>query len=400
VIRPFVTHCFRPWVLTQSSRHDKSAGWRRVETERIRPDERPDDATSFKGLHASADDGRVSAPVGVRFNLAALLRTGCQVVVALVIAVGLTFAMFGTAAAAPDLSQVVLSQSPVPGFAAEPPGEYNGPINQSNESFLTIGSNDPAYIQQQLANGNLTGYIRAWHSPGNAVGIVALSYNDSSQTGALLAGLQKGVSESGPSSFPVTSVADASGSIAHQPVSGVPMTEYSVTFGRGNVVFDVVLASATGTLTTADAQSVAASQATRAGGPAVLPQAPPTLAARAAHDFGEAVGFVAIPAVLVLLIVRAVRKKRTPVPVWQPQWAGLSLSPVVGSSSYPPPITQPQPLPDLSTQPQPLAGLPPLPTFGPAAQPTTPAAWYPDPTDGALWRYFDGNDWTSHTAPR
>ena len=29
----------------------------------------------------------------------------------------------------------------------------------------------------------------------------------------------------------------------------------------------------------------------------------------------------------------------------------------------------------------------------------TPANWYPDPTDPALLRYWDGETWTEHTAP-
>ena len=34
------------------------------------------------------------------------------------------------------------------------------------------------------------------------------------------------------------------------------------------------------------------------------------------------------------------------------------------------------------------------------AAPAPPAAWYPDPRDERSWRWWDGTDWTAHTAPR
>lgn len=42
-------------------------------------------------------------------------------------------------------------------------------------------------------------------------------------------------------------------------------------------------------------------------------------------------------------------------------------------------------------------------TEGTAAQPPPPSAppgWYPDPDQDALQRYWDGSQWTEHTAPR
>ena len=35
----------------------------------------------------------------------------------------------------------------------------------------------------------------------------------------------------------------------------------------------------------------------------------------------------------------------------------------------------------------------------PAPPPSVPAAWYPDPNNGQLQRYWDGTRWTDNTAP-
>jgi hypothetical protein len=32
------------------------------------------------------------------------------------------------------------------------------------------------------------------------------------------------------------------------------------------------------------------------------------------------------------------------------------------------------------------------------APPAPPANWYPDPADSAAWRWWDGSNWTEHTA--
>ncbi len=170
------------------------------------------------------------------------------------------------------------------------------------------------------------------------------------------------------------------------------MTVYSVTFARGSTVFDVVLATATGTLTSTAAESLAANQAAKADGPAVLPSTgQSSLESRAAYDIGGAVGTLAVLAVAIFLIVRASRRNRTRVPTREPHWAttqGMTVVPSFASSSS---------IPAHTAMP---AGLASLPTFAPIVEPKAPAGWYPDPTVASLQRYFDGSDWTGHTAPR
>ena len=42
----------------------------------------------------------------------------------------------------------------------------------------------------------------------------------------------------------------------------------------------------------------------------------------------------------------------------------------------------------------------PMPVPPPLAAPVAAAGWFPDPADPTLHRYWDGQQWTAHTAPR
>ncbi len=85
---------------------------------------------------------------------------------------------------------------------------------------------------------------------------------------------------------------------------------------------------------------------------------------------------------------------------WGP---GVKTSPATGS---PPPPGQPQPPPPLPASPSPpppqatAVAPPPTPPTPPQPAATPPANWYPDPGDPRMLRYWDGRQWTQHTAPR
>lgn len=52
-----------------------------------------------------------------------------------------------------------------------------------------------------------------------------------------------------------------------------------------------------------------------------------------------------------------------------------------------------------SADPKPSASQP-TPVPPPPPPPSIPAGWYPDAADAVLLRYWDGEQWTEHTAPR
>lgn len=322
------------------------------------------------------------------------------------------------AAAAPDLSSVVISHS-LPGLMESPPGPENGPITPSNIGVLgPVGRT--ATLSQQLANGNLSVYLRTWKgglNGGDLAAIVAIGFNDTSLVPAFLAGVDTELGQGAASTFPVPQISGASGFIFHLPVtqSGEIGTQYVVAFTRSNDIFFVQVTTVLGDLSMDDAISLASSQAAQASGDASSGSVGTSDALIGGLAFIAALAVLVIAFVVVL--VRRGRPRRTP---------GLAFSVDSGvaapSGSFgmtrPPGATANGGPSTLARAAGAHAATATLPTFddfarpgaampSPAVAPTQPAAfqafspgWYPDAEDGSLLRYFDGHTWTGHTAPR
>lgn len=142
---------------------------------------------------------------------------------------GLIFGSGRAAASTPDLSSVVLTQT-LPGLVADPPGPTNGPITRSNAAVLSgslrSGStgDDTRAVLGQLANGDLSGYLRTWSRQvprnGDAAVILALSLKDNTDVGNFLYRLNNGMSPAATSVFSMPELAGAIGYTQNQPLSG------------------------------------------------------------------------------------------------------------------------------------------------------------------------------------
>jgi hypothetical protein len=153
------------------------------------------------------------------------------------------------------LSTTILAHT-VPGLVPAPLGTENGPVALS-------------------AVGDVGAYIRTWnHQPtnGEAVVIEAFEFTNSSAETFFLNTLDSGLKgqarEKGNAAFAVTGIPGASGAEVHTTSSGKPVTEYIVSFEKGNTVFQEVEATSAHELTAADAVAVADRQVAHA--PAVL----------------------------------------------------------------------------------------------------------------------------------
>jgi len=165
------------------------------------------------------------------------------------------------------LSSTILAVS-VPGLVQTPLGTENGPITQSNIG-LVLGSNVGASsaLGQSLGNGSVSAYIRSWnHQPsdGDAAVITAYQFKYASDETSFVDGLDSELrsqaGQAGNESFAVTGIPRASSAETHTSVSGGPLTEYVEAFAKGNTAFQVVIATSSGDLTSADAVSVANQQ--------------------------------------------------------------------------------------------------------------------------------------------
>lgn len=212
-----------------------------------------------------------------------LWRHWCVLTVACFGALGLTFFSAGALASTPDLASVVLTHT-LPGLVENPPGPINGPITSSNFDVFSGGllsgsaGDSTAAVRQQLADGDVSGYVRTWsrHAPenGDSAVIVAFSLADSTQVVSLLGGINEGMSPASTAVYNVPDVAGATGYVQHQPLSAQPGTEYAVTFARGNIVFEVEVATITGRYTVNDAEYLASLQAAKAPGAVQVPPSP------------------------------------------------------------------------------------------------------------------------------
>jgi hypothetical protein len=162
------------------------------------------------------------------------------------------------------LSSTILATS-VPGLVPLPLGPQNGPITSSNVG-LVEGNNQSAVsaLDQALAAGTVTAYIRTWaHQPsnGDAVVITAFQFKNASDEDSFVNSFDGQLqSQAGNAQFAAAGIPSASGFEVHTTSSGVALSEYIVSFTKGNTAFEEFMATASGDLTTADAVSVADQQ--------------------------------------------------------------------------------------------------------------------------------------------
>jgi hypothetical protein len=118
-------------------------------------------------------------------------------------------------------------------------------------------------LDQALADGTVTAYIRSWnHQPnnGDAVVITAFQFKDAPDESSFVNGFVSQLQNQSSPQFAVTGIPGASGFEVHPTQSGVALTEYIVSFTKGNTAFQEFMVTSSGDLTSADALSVADQQ--------------------------------------------------------------------------------------------------------------------------------------------
>ena len=315
------------------------------------------------------------------------MRYACCLVAAMLTCVSwLALPPLAASAGQPELSTVVLSDA-LPGMVVSPAGITNGPLNQANVNLFNAGPAETAAINQQLNNGNMSGYLRAWAQPqanGDGAVVIAFALKDATKVAGFLGDFNLGVSESGATSFSVSQVPGASGFSDQIAESGVPVSVDAVTFARGNIIFCVEVVSPSADLAPSDAIAFAARQAAAAPGAAAGPAAPSDSLTAASHRVGEIIGFVVGAGILIGLVILLVflvrrRKRRFTITTSYPGVVSHQFSPYdplasfAQPASYDPPSLPPMPIPSLA--PNPLPG------------------WYPDGGDHYQQRFWDGHAW-------
>ena len=99
-----------------------------------------------------------------------------------------------------------------------------------------------------------------------------------------------------------------------------------------------------------------------------------------AWGLGIALGALLVFAGLIMLIVGIVRRSKA---------KRQAAAPYAALPGFPPIVTAPGAVPGLAS---------PSPSAPPAAVPTSPPAWHPDPLGQHRLRYWDGTSWTEHTS--
>lgn len=274
-----------------------------------------------------------------------------------------------------NLSTVVLSDS-LPGFVANATGPTNGPINHSNLKYFGMTAPDRSAIAAQIADGNVSGYIRTWvREPlnGDVVIITAVWFDDPAQTGEFMEGATNGARQVGGVPFAVPGISGATG----YSLSTTSTPEFIVTFGKGNTAFEVAAVSGGYDLTGADAVSVALRQASDTSGAARAPLPPASGSGSGsgsgsvAYDAGEGVGGVLLTALLVIGVIALLRRLRAN-----------------RRSSAPPEPAETATGTSESTS---AASRSPVPT-----QSVQAAGWHQVAGDPHEQSYWDGQSWTAH----
>jgi hypothetical protein len=206
--------------------------------------------------------------------------------IAIIVATFLLVLLPSTAFASGSLSSIMLADG-LPGFVVASPGTENGPINAANMNAVFAGDSAAqlTLITQQLANGNLTGYIRLWKSEsvsGDGLLVTAFRTPTVYSISTFLGGFEKAaaaeVSSLNGSIFSVPGVPDAKGYSTYDSSNTPPFQEFLVGFAKGNTAFLITLVSAKNDLTEADVIGFAQRQWAKTPGVAVAPQTPPSVA--------------------------------------------------------------------------------------------------------------------------
>jgi len=269
---------------------------------------------------------------------------GRSVIIMLVVAFAVLSVTTKAFASGP-LSSIVLSETE-PGLVAAAPGPFNGTLTPSNLDVIT-GSSGPGEnaLAQDLTGGNLSAYVRTWiHQPadGDAVVITAYQFAHALDESTFLAGVDNSMQDrAGAVAFAAPGIPGAIGSETHASTSGTNLTEYAVVFQRGNLVFQVEVASSSGDLTSADAVSVASQQFAAAPD---TPAGPGTTDLNGLRDVLLVVGLVLIVTMVVVGRTRKYPHALTGHPLGMPTapappgpWAAAS-TPTEGLTA--PPLSQ------------------------------------------------------------
>jgi hypothetical protein len=160
-----------------------------------------------------------------------------------------------------SLSRVIVEDS-LPGFTLVPGGAYNGPIPKSDLDKYS----DAAQWQQDVADRQLSGYVRAWsHQYQRGLGFLywsALKMPDAAYAPQFTSTMEAFISKQpGATSLLVSGVTGATGYRTSPPVQIGRATGYWVVFTRGTVGFFLYAVGPPRTLTTAQIGVLAREQA-------------------------------------------------------------------------------------------------------------------------------------------
>src|ERR1700734_1893208 len=134
----------------------------------------------------------------------------------------MTQAINAGAASPSNLSSEIVSTT-LPEFVATPLGPTNGPLTQATVNQFGGHAQGVVDLGQQLANGNVTGYVRVWaHAPpdGDAIEVLAVHFSDPADIPGALSGFADAASQADASQFTVPNIPGAIGREATLATAG------------------------------------------------------------------------------------------------------------------------------------------------------------------------------------
>lgn len=200
-------------------------------------------------------------------SVARLSRGIAAAVAAVVTSASVGFGSGAVAAApAPPLSHLVLARA-LPGFALLPKGLFDGPLPKS---MLDSYSNQ-AQWKQDVANGSLTGFVRAWsrtYQRGLAlIYLTAIRMPDPSSVSLFTSSIGTLASnQPDATTYAVTRIKGATGYRTNPHVQIGTVTGYWIVFTRGNTGFFLYAVVPPRSVTAAQVASLALQQASHATG--------------------------------------------------------------------------------------------------------------------------------------
>jgi hypothetical protein len=200
-------------------------------------------------------------------SVARLSRGIAAAVAAVVVSASVGFGTGAVAEApAPPLSQAVISRA-LPGFTLLPKGLFDGPVPKS---MLDSYSNQ-AQWKQDVANGSLTGFVRAWsrmYQRGLAlIYLTAIRLPDPSTVPLFTSSIETLASKQPDATrYAVTRIKGATGYRTNPRVQIGTVTGYWIVFTRGNTGLFLYAVVPPRSLTAAQLQGLAIQQASHATG--------------------------------------------------------------------------------------------------------------------------------------